>query len=585
MVVAHKGVSAIGESNANALASNASETQRSAISTATVPRLVDVADQAGIDFSFFTDAVPGRFLLPEVMGGGAGWFDYDGDGRLDLYVRDGCQIVTPDTTPPRHVSRLFRNLGDSRFEDVTSASDCGFRGYGQGCATGDFNVDGYPDLYLTNYGASALFRNNGDGTFSDITDSAGVAVAGWSTSAVWLDLDDDQNLDLYVVRYMDVTPANNRVCEYDLKPGYCGPGNYESVPDVVYLGRGDGTFVESAEELGFHDPDGKGLAVVAADFDEDLRAEIYVANDMTPKHMFTRSRVHSGDRTSRRLYENVSVAAGCALSDSGMNEAGMGIACADFDGDGLPDIFLTHYYHMKNTLYHNRGGLVFDDDSRRSRIAAASFESLGFGNAAFDYDRDGQPDLLIANGHVLGPEQSPNEMRPQLLRNTRGVFSDISDAAGGYFAEFCLGRSVAAADFDNDGDLDFAITHLDRKLALLSNQTDSKRRFIGFQLDTLSRIPPVGGRIVVVCGALRQVLPIITGGSYLAASDMRILAGLGDETGPVQVEIHWPSGAVERIDDLEPGRYWRVLEGRQPQPMEFSHSGSQSGTSVVPVAP
>jgi hypothetical protein len=258
------------------------------------------------------------------------------------------------------------------------------------------------------------------------------------------------------------------------------------------------------------------------------------------------------------------------VSDTGMNEAGMGIACADFDGDGLPDIFLTHYYHMKNTLYHNRGGLIFDDESRRSRIAAASFESLGFGNAAFDYDRDGSPDLLIANGHVLGPEQSPNEMRPQLLRNTHGVFADISDSAGGYFNEYCLGRSVAAADFDDDGDLDFVITHLDRPLALLANQTETKRRFIGFQLETVARIPPVGGRIVVVCGALRQVLPIIAGGSYLAAPDTRILAGLGDESGPVNIEIHWPSGRIDQVDDLEPNRYWRIMEGRQPQSVAFS---------------
>ncbi len=545
------------------------------------PRFVDTAAGAGVEFKFFTDAVPGRYLLPEVMGGGAAWIDYDGDGRLDLYLRDGCRIVEPDATDPRHVSRLFRNLGDSHFQDVSAAGNCDFRGYGQGCAAGDFDVDGFADLYLTNYGRNALLKNNGDGTFANVTGSAGVGITGWSTSVIWLDLDDDHDLDLYVARYMDVTPANSKVCEYDQKPGYCGPGSYGSVPDAVYLSQGDGTFIEAAEELGFHDPDGKGLAVAAVDLDDDLRPEIYVANDMTPKHLFTRSLVHTGNRTSRRLYENVAVAAGCALSDTGMNEAGMGIACADFDGDGLPDLFLTHYYHMKNTLYHNRGGLVFDDESRRSRIAVASFESLGFGNCAFDYDRDGDPDLLISNGHVLGPEQSPNEMRPQLLLNTRGVFSDISDSAGWYFSELCLGRCVAAADFDDDGDLDFAITHLDRPLALLCNQTETNRRFIGFQLETISRIPPVGGRVVVTCGPLRQVLPILAGGSYLAASDTRILAGLGDETSPVRTEIYWPSGRVDRFDSLEPNRYWRIVEGRQPQ----SPGAGQSGRTSSPQTP
>jgi hypothetical protein len=529
------------------------------------PQFVDVSGASEIHFKFHTDAIPGRFLLPEVMGQGAGWLDFDGDGRLDLYVRDGCQILTPDQTPPQHTSRLFRNLGDARFVDVTVESCSGFRGYGQGCAVGDCDVDGFLDLFLTNYGPSGLLRNNGDGTFTDVASLAGLAETSWNTSAVWLDLDDDRDLDLYVARYMDVTPANTQICEYEKKPGYCGPGSYESIPDVVYVNQGDGTFVEAAEELGFHDPDGKGLALVVADFDEDLLAEIYVANDMTPKHLFTRSHVHNGDRVDRKMYENVAVAAGCAVSDTGMNEAGMGIACADFDGDGLPDIFLTHYFHMKNTLYRNRGGLVFDDESRRTRVAAASFESLGFGNCAFDYDRDGDPDLLIANGHVLGPEQRPNEMRPQLLQNTRGVFSDISDAAGDYFAGYWLGRCVAQADFDDDGDVDFAITHLDRNLALLRNETDTQRRYIGFQLATPSRMPPVGGRVVVICGKLRQVLPVIAGGSYLAAPDTRILAGLGDERGPVHVEIHWPSGRVDNFDDLQSDRYWRILEGRPPQ--------------------
>jgi hypothetical protein len=540
------------------------------------PRFIEVARERGIDFTFFTDAVPDRYFLPEIMGGGAGWLDFDGDGRLDLYVREGCRLEAPDETPPDRVSRLFRNMGHGEFHDVTSASDSGFQGYGQGCAVGDFDADGFPDLFIANFGTNALFQNNGDGTFADVTTVSGVGAGQWASSAAWFDADADGLLDLYVANYMDVTFENSKVCEYDKKPGYCGPGSYKPLPDVVYRNRGDGTFVDATEEWGFSETEGNGLAVVAADFDNDLRPEVYVANDMTPNHLFTQSSTFDAEGVPRKRYANVAHSAGCALSDAGMNEAGMGIACADFDGDGLPDLFLTHYYHMKNTLYHNRGGLIFDDDSRRTRIAATSFESLGFGTWAFDYDRDGDPDLFVANGHVLGSNHTPNEMRPQLLLNTRGVFSDISDEAGEYFQGFWLGRGVAAADFDDDGDLDLVVTHLDRRLALLSNETTTGNGFIGLELLTVSRIPPVGGRVVVTCGSLRQVMTIMAGGSYLCASDSRILAGIGDASDPVQVELYWPSGRVDTFNDLEPNRYWRIVEGRQPRPLPLPEGTSET---------
>lgn len=517
--------------------------------------------------SFFADALPKRYFLPEIMGGGAGWFDYDGDGRLDLYVRDGCRLEDPDETPPDRTSRLFRNTGQSKFDDVTIPSTSGFRGFGQGCAIGDFDADGFPDLCLTNYGASTLLHNNGDATFTDVTPDAGVGEGQWGTSAAWFDADGDGTLDLYVANYLNVTLANSRSCEYGGKPGYCGPGSYAALADRLHLNRGDGTFAEAAEDFGFHDEEGKGLAVIIADFDDDLLPEVFVANDMTPNHLFTRSSTFNADGRPRRMYANAARTSGCAVSDVGQNEAGMGIACADFDGDGRLDIFITHYYHAKNTLYRNRGQLMFDDDSRRSRIAATSFESLGFGTWAFDFDRDGAPDLFVANGHVLGPDYVPSIMRPQLLHNTSGIFADISDEAGEYFQDRYLGRGVAAADYDNDGDIDLAVTHVDRPLALLRNETETGRRFIGLQLDTPSRIPPVGGRVVVTCGSLRQTLPIISGGSYLSASDTRLLAGLGSRADPVSIEIYWPSGRVDHFDALEPDRYWQVIEGREPQPV------------------
>lgn len=528
------------------------------------PAFVDVAAASGIDFRFYSDAVPGRYFLPEIMGGGIGWVDYDGDGRLDVYFRDGTNL--PLRSPPsgEHSSRLYRNLGGGRFEDVTGPSLAGIENYGQGCAIGDYDADGFFDMYLANYGPDTLLHNNGDGTFANATDSASVSDDLWSSSAVWCDLDGDRDLDLYVANYMDVSFETHKVCEYAGKPGYCGPGSFHSVPDAVYLNQGDGTFIESARELGFVDDNGNGLAVIAADFDDDLRPEIYVANDMTPNHMYTRSTHFDAPGVPRPLFTNVAVAGGSAVSYAGLNEAGMGLSCADFDNDGLPDIFLTHYYHMKNTLYRNRGHLIFDDDSRRTRIAMTSYESLGFGTCPIDYDRDGDPDLFIANGHVLGPEQEPNAMRPQLLMNQAGLFYDISDHAGAYFQDYWLGRAVAAADYDDDGDLDIAVSHLERPAALLRNDTHTGRHFLGLKLETRDRIPPVGGRIVVSVRNQRQVFPIVAGGSYLSSGDPRIIAALGEESGPVPVEIHWPSGRIDRYNDLLPDRYWIVREGLSP---------------------
>jgi hypothetical protein len=546
--------------------------QPAATAPEVIPAFVDVAAVSGIEFQFFSDAVPGRYFLPEIMGGGIGWVDYDGDGRLDVYFRDGTNLPLKSPPSGEHSSRLYRNLGGGRFEDVTGPSRTGLESYGQGCAIGDYDADGFFDMYLANFGPDSLLHNNGDGTFADATAIACVSDDVWSSSAVWCDLDGDLDLDLYVANYMDVSFDTHKVCEYAGKPGYCGPGSFHSVPDAVYLNQGDGTFIESARALGFVDDNGNGLAVIAADFDDDLRPEIYVANDMTPNHMFTRSTHFDAPGVARPMYTNVAVAGGSAVSYAGLNEAGMGLSCADFDNDGLLDIFLTHYYHMKNTLYRNRGHLIFDDDSRRTRIAMTSYESLGFGTWPIDYDRDGDIDLFIANGHVLGPEQQPNAMRPQLLMNQGGLFYDISDKAGAYFQDYWLGRAVAAADYDDDGDLDIAISHLERPVALLRNDTKTGRHFLGLKLATRDRIPPVGGRVVVSVRNRNLVFSIVAGGSYLSSGDSRILAGLGEESRPVPVEIHWPSGRIDRYNDLRPDRYWTIREGSSPVAMRGDDS-------------
>jgi hypothetical protein len=544
------------------------------------PRFVDVARASGIDFTFFNDAVPDRFFLPEVMGGGAAWIDFDGDGWLDLFVTNGCRIKDPDPQQTEHISRLYRNRGDGRFEDVTQASSAWHNGYGQGCAVGDYDADGFPDLFLANYGPDVLFHNNGDGTFARVTERAGTSDDLWSSSAAWFDADGDGYLDIYVVGYLDTTWANYRTCEYNGAVGYCGPGEYQAVPDRLYANQGDGTFREQLDAYGMTAANGKGLVIVVVDLDGDLRPEVFVGNDMTPNLLFTRGDSPLAKPSAGgppRRYAEVGMAAGCAVSATGLNEASMGIACADFDDDGLFDLFVTHYYNAKNTLYHNLGQLSFVDDSYRTRVAAISKQSLGFGTVAFDYDRDGAPDLFVANGHVLGPKVPPCAMTPKLQRNDgQGRFTDISQFAGDYFLDLWLGRGVAAADFDNDGDLDIAVSHLDRPLVLLRNDTETKRHFVGFDLRTANRVPPIGGRVVVSAGRYRRTMPVQAGGSYLSSPDGRLLFGLADEPGPVTAEVFWPSGRVDKFEQLGVDRYWIVYEGAAPQPLPAWLAGSGS---------
>lgn len=565
--------------------SNAKKKKGQTVAKAEPPRIrpefLDVAAEVGIDFTFFNDSVPDRFFLPEVMGGGAGWIDFDGDGLLDLYFANGAPLKDPDPRQVEHVSQVYRNLGGDRFVRVTDSARATHNGFGQGLSVGDYDADGFPDLFYSCYGPDVLFHNNGDGTFDAVTAQAGTSDDEWSSGSAWFDADADGDLDLYVVNYIDVRFENHRVCDYQGKLGYCGPGEYAATADRLYVNQGDGTFVESLEEFGLTGENGKGLAVSVLDLDDDLRPEIYVANDMTANFLFTQSDWYrasvtpdgarpaargprSTDSASRRhRYQEIGLAAGCALSNMGFNEASMGISSADFDGDGLTDLYLTHFLNAKNTLYRNMGKLSFIDDSFKSRAAATSFQSLGFGTVPIDYDRDGAPDLFVANGHVLGPNVVPYAMKPQLLRNDgAGRLFDVSEFSGGYFAERWVGRSAALADFDNDGDLDVAVTHLQRPSALLRNDTRTERRFLGLTLRRRDRVPPVGGRVRVVTKQGTRVLPIQAGGSYLATADARLVFACEEE--PPLVEIHWPSGEVQKLESLTTDRYWLIYEGEAP---------------------
>lgn len=537
-----------------------------------LPQFVDVAESSGIQFRFFSDIVPERYFLPEIMGGGAAWLDFDGDGLLDVFFTNGCELLPrPDAAVADHVNGIFRNRGNGQFDDVSRVAAQPMNRYGQAVAVGDYDGDGFPDVFLANYGIDVLLHNNGDGTFSDVAAHAGLADELWGSSSIWLDIDDDGDLDLYVTNYVLLTPENSKVCEYDGIVGYCGPGSYEAAPDKVFANQGDGTFVDRTEEYGFTASNGKGLAIAALDMDNDARPEIYVANDMAPNFLFTRSQpsaIKIDESRPTQLYRNIASEAGCAVSGAGENEASMGVACADFDGDQLVDIYLTHYYRTKNTLYRNLGELAFHDDSFRTRVAATSFDTLGFGVVPFDFDQDTAVDLFITNGHVLGPKQPPELMPPLLLRNNgSGAFADITEFAGPYFQDLWIGRGAAGGDYDDDGDVDLLVTHITRPAALLRNDTKAGHHWVGFDLSSVSRLPPIGGRVVVRVGEKAFSKPVIAGGSYLCNGDPRILFGLGEHGDEVSVEVYWPSGRVDSFSGLACDGYWKILEGETPQRM------------------
>jgi enediyne biosynthesis protein E4 len=524
-----------------------------------LPVFQDVAAEFGIHAPFYTDTVPDRFFLPEIMGGGATWLDFDRDGRLDLYLTNGTRLE-PSSGPPPRGNWLYRGQSDGPFTLVDESIGAADRGYGQGSAAGDFNSDGFPDLYVGNFGPNALYVNNGDGTFRLDTTSPVIADPAWTSGVLWIDLNRDGWLDLYVTNYLQLTLEDRKVCEYNQQPGYCGPGQYQAAGDHVYLNQGDGQFRDGTDELGMTDRVGKGLTVLGTDFNGDRIPEIYVGNDMTVNFLYT---VKSSDPL---VYEDVAPAGGCAVSGEGMNQASMGISCADFDGDNRPDLYLTLYYNTQKTLYRNHGDLQFEDVSRRMRTAQTGYRFLGFGTVPIDYDGDRFPDLFVTNGHVLGPRVTPNRMTPQWLHNVAGKhFEDVTNRLDGYFQKEWLWRGAASADFDNDGDLDIVVTHLDDPAALLQNSTPTGKGFIGFDLSTRNRIFPCGTAVTITTQHGEQIKSLMSGGSYLSSSDPRLLFVLEPGTTVVDVRIDWTSGRTDRFTELASNRYWQITEGMQPQ--------------------
>jgi enediyne biosynthesis protein E4 len=536
--------------------------------TAAEPLFVESAATTGLVFTHVNGAT-GNYYLPEMMGAGAALFDYDNDGDLDVFLVQGGPLGT-NAASGSPTSRLFRNdltqgadgRRAIRFTDVTAKAGVGLRGYGMGAAVGDYDNDGFLDLFVTSFGSITLLHNSGDGSFTDATKQAGLGDSGWSTSAAFVDYDRDGDLDLFVARYVDFTVAANKLCNDPAGArDYCGPRAYRPVPDRLFRNEGNGRFVEATDRAGITKADGAGLGVAAGDYNGDGWADLYVANDATPNQLWINN--HDG------TFRDEGLLSGSALSASGNPEGSMGIASGDFDLDGDEDLFVTNIIGETFVLYVNDGRGNFDDARARTGLAPLTAAFTGFGTDWIDYDNDGWPDLFVANGAVniveaLRGQPSPYRMRNQLFHNLAGRrFEETSAAAGPAFARAEIGRGAAFGDIDNDGDIDIVVTNNNGPVRLLLNQAVPKNHWLQLRLD---QRPGNRFGIGAWVGVERAGGPTLwrrvrTDGSYLSASDVRVHFGLGSSSALTAVVVQWPDGQRERWTGIAVDRLVALRRG------------------------
>jgi hypothetical protein len=513
----------------------------------------DVAASAGLRFTHDRGRTP-EHHLPETMGSGLAWLDFDNDGWMDLYVVQSGPF--PPNGSPRAQDRLYRNNGDGTFTDVTAQAKLQHGAYGMGVVAADYDNDGHTDLYVTGFGHNTLLHNNGDGTFTDVTEKAGVGASGWSTSAAFADFDGDGLLDLFVVRYVDYSVEKNYFCGDPAagKRDYCSPKVYPPTTNLLFHNNGDGTFTDISASSGIAAAQGKGLGVVVADVDGDGRPDIYVANDTTMNFLF---RNLGGNR-----FEDVSLLSGAALTSAGRAMGGMGVNAGDLDGDGQLDLVVANFEAELNSFYRNVGEGIFEDVSASSGFGGPSFAFSGFGLSLLDAANAGRLDAFIANGHVLekpAMQGATYAERPFLMWNDgKGKFHERG--CGNPFRREVVGRGSAVADFDNDGDLDIAVSNSGGPLELLRND-GAHGNWIGFELrGKRSNRQGIGARVTVETESGRQVREVKAGESYLSSSDPRVHFGIGKAAAVKRVVIKWPSGIVQEITDAKPGRYNLVEE-------------------------
>jgi hypothetical protein len=510
-------------------------------------QFTDVAAEAGITFRHQNGASPEKHMF-ETFGSGVGVIDFDNDGWPDLFFANGADLGHGGRSPG---NALYRNLGNGKFEDVTAKAGAAGNGmFATGVTVGDYDNDGFLDIYLTGYGGNQLFHNNGDGTFTDVTAKAGVGGGGWSSSAAWVDYDRDGYLDLFVARYVDYDIQHAPYCGYQ-KPGYrmyCDPQQFDGTTALLYHNNRDGTFTEVARKAGVANPAGKGLGVAIGDIDGDGWPDIFVANDGVRNFLYRNK--------GNGAFDDIAYGAGVGFDMNGKTLNGMGAEIADLDGDGRPDIFFTAFSRQYNPFFRNLGKLLFEDATLKAGLPS-SVETLGFGTKVFDFDNDGNLDIYVANGHVtdnvkLYDPQLSYRQTDLLYRNTGGGhFRDVSAQSGPAFRIEHVGRGAAVVDFDNDGDLDIVVTDAGGRPMLLRNDGGNRNHWIAIRArGRESNRFGIGSKVRVSSGGRTQLREINPYGSYLSTSDMRLFFGLGAEAVVSRLEIEWLSGKKQVMENV-----------------------------------
>jgi hypothetical protein len=522
------------------------------------PKFADLTEQTGIKFTYRNGEEAGHFSILESLGGGLAAVDFDLDGRDDLYIAGGGEFA-PEESIVGLPGALFGNRGDWRFVDLTApARAAAGSHYSHGVARADFDQDGFPDLLITGYGGVDLLHNLGDGTFESIAPEAGLNDTLWSSSAAWGDLNDDGHLDLYVAHYVDWSFDNHPFCPKDASSPdvreVCPPKSFRGLPDTLYFSNGDGTFRDVSAEVGLK-TDGKGLGVLLADLDLDDDLDIYVTNDTVPSFLFRND--GGGAFTDRSLMS------GTSLSHQAVPQGSMGVDMFDHNLDGLPDLWVVNYENETAALYQNEGDLSFTYVSHRMGINTVGSLFVGWGTCCFDVERDGDEDMFVSNGHVIRyPVKAPLRQTPHLFRNSPGnAFENVASAVGGYMSEPHMGRGASAADFDNDGDVDLAVSHTNEPVALLSNETDAQGGWLSVELiGTTSSRDAVGAVVRVITPQREFIRHWKGGGSYASTGSRRLFFGLGDAEQIEAVSILWPSGVEQRVESPKRDSLIHVVE-------------------------
>jgi enediyne biosynthesis protein E4 len=526
----------------------------------------DITAATGITFSHVS-ASEKKYIV-ESMSGGVALFDFDKDGWLDVYLVNSPTVATAANGAGAR-SALWRNNHDGTFSDVTERAGVGYPDWAMGVATGDYDNDGWEDLYVTCFGPNHLFRNNGDGTFTDVTARAGVGDSRWSTGAAFGDYDNDGKLDLFVANYIDLSLdalpefGSGKNCVFRGLPVQCGPRGLKGAGDSLYHNNGDGTFTDVSTKAGVSDTALRfGMGVAWCDFNDDGRIDLYVANDSGPNYLYK----NNGDST----FTDVGLASGSALSENGAEQASMGVAIGDYDHRGRWNIVVTNFSDEYNALYRHERDFLFTDASYATRTGKVSLPFVGWGVKFFDYDNDGWLDLMVVNGHVYPQlEKAGLELtyrqRKLVYRNDRnGTFTEVATDLGSALSAPAVSRGAAFGDLDNDGDIDVVINNLDGPLTVLRNDGGNANNFLMIDLvGRKSNRSAFGARVKVTAGDLVQVDERRSGGSYLSQNDVRLHFGLEKRQKVDGVEVRWPDGAIETLTGVEANRFMIITEGER----------------------